>query len=65
MNLSELKSLLTAYSDRHFRIALPGGGAVPVSFHVTEVGRVRKTFLACGLPAIGGTSSCCGSSGGC
>jgi hypothetical protein len=48
MNLSELKSLLTAYSDRHFRIALPGGGAVPVSFHVTEVGRVRKTFLDCG-----------------
>ncbi len=48
MKLSELKSLLTEHTDRHFRIALPDGGAVPVSFHVTEVGRVRKTFLDCG-----------------
>jgi hypothetical protein len=48
MNLSELKSLLTTHSHRHFRIALPGGAAIPVSFHVTEVGRVQKTFLDCG-----------------
>jgi Family of unknown function (DUF6428) len=48
MNLSELKSLLTDHSDRHFRISLPDGNAVPVSFHVTEVGRVNKTFLDCG-----------------
>jgi hypothetical protein len=48
MNLSELKSLLREHSDRHFRIQLPDGEAVPVSFHVTEVGRVKKTFLDCG-----------------
>jgi hypothetical protein len=48
MNLSELKSLLRVHSDRHFRIQLPDGAAVPVSFHVTEVGRVQKTFLDCG-----------------
>ncbi len=48
MNLSELKSLLADHPDRHFRIRLPDGGAVPVSFHVTEVGRVQKTFLDCG-----------------
>ncbi len=48
MNLTELKSLLTQHSDRSFRIALPDGNAVPVSFHVTEVGRVHKTFLDCG-----------------
>jgi len=48
MKLSELKSLLTEHSDRHFRIALPDGNAVPVSFHVTEVGRLDKTFLDCG-----------------
>lgn len=48
MNLSELKSLLSGHSDRFFRIALPGGSAVPVSFHVTEVGRVHKTFFDCG-----------------
>ena len=48
MNLAELKSLLTEHSQRHFRIALPDGGTVPVSFHVTEVGRLHKTFLDCG-----------------
>ena len=48
MNLFELKSLLREHADRHFRIRLPDGAAVPVSFHVTEVGRVQKTFLDCG-----------------
>lgn len=48
MTLSELKSLLTEHSERHFRIRLPDGAAVPVSFHVTEVGRLQKTFLDCG-----------------
>ncbi len=48
MNLKELKSLLAEHSERHFRISLPDGASVPVSFHVTEVGRVQKTFLDCG-----------------
>lgn len=48
MILSELKSLLAAHPDRVFRLQLPEGDAVPVSFHVTEVGRVNKTFLDCG-----------------
>ena len=48
MKLSELKSLLSEHADRHFQIQLPDGAAVPVSFHVTEVGRVQKTFLDCG-----------------
>ena len=48
MNLSDLKSLLTDHAERHFRIRLPEGAAVPVSFHVTEVGRLQKTFLDCG-----------------
>jgi hypothetical protein len=48
MNLSELKVLLRQNADRLFRIQLPGGTSVPVSFHVTEVGRVQKTFLDCG-----------------
>jgi hypothetical protein len=43
MKLSELKSLLAEHSDRFFRIRLPDGGAVPVSFHVTEVGQMRET----------------------
>ena len=48
MNLTELTALLTRHSSRVFRIALPEGHAVPVSFHVTEVGRVHKVFLDCG-----------------
>lgn len=48
MNLSQLKELLSTHSDHYFRIQLPDGEAVPVSFHVTEVGRVHKTFLDCG-----------------
>jgi hypothetical protein len=48
MTLSELKSLLAVHPDRHFRLSLPDGSPVPVSFHITEVGRVNKTFLDCG-----------------
>ncbi len=48
MTLSELKSLLEKFPERHFRIVLSGGNAVPLSFHVTEVGHVHKTFLDCG-----------------
>ena len=48
MILSQLKSLLADHSERFFRLSLPDGAPVPVSFHITEVGRVRKTFLDCG-----------------
>ncbi len=48
MNLSEFKSLLRDHSGRFFRILLPDDSPVPLSFHVTEVGRVQKTFLDCG-----------------
>lgn len=48
MTLAELKSLLAAHSARLFRLALPDQNSVPVSFHITEVGRLHKTFLDCG-----------------
>jgi hypothetical protein len=48
MHLKELKSLLSENADRHFRIRLPDGDAIPLSFHVTEIGRVHKTFFDCG-----------------
>ena len=48
MKLSELKSLLTEHPNHVFRLQLPDGEAVPFSFHVTEIGRVNKTFLDCG-----------------
>jgi hypothetical protein len=48
MILSELKSLLAGHPEKCFRLSLPDGAPVPVSFHITEVGRVHKTFLDCG-----------------
>jgi hypothetical protein len=48
MTLCELKSLLADYPDRYFRLRLPDASSVPMSFHITEVGRVQKTFLDCG-----------------
>ena len=48
MNLSEFKSLLKSQAGNNFQIQLPDGSPVPVSFHVTEVGRVQKTFIDCG-----------------
>lgn len=48
MILKELKALLKSHPDKAFRLRLPSGALVPGSFHITEVGRVRKTFLDCG-----------------
>jgi hypothetical protein len=48
MTLREFKALLTQHADKSFQLRLPDGGGVPVSFHITEVGRVTKTFLDCG-----------------
>jgi hypothetical protein len=48
MTLHELKSLFRDQQDKHFRLRLPDGSPVPVSFHITEVGRVQKTFIDCG-----------------
>ncbi|HYF35164.1 MAG TPA: DUF6428 family protein [Prosthecobacter sp.] len=48
MTLKEFKSLLRQHHGRQFQLQLPDGSPVPVSFHVTEVGRVHKTFLDCG-----------------
>lgn len=48
MTFFELKSLLSQHSERYFRLALPDGSAVPVSFHITEIGAVSKIFIDCG-----------------
>lgn len=48
MTLQEFKKLLQDQGDKLFQLRLPAGGPVPVSFHVTEVGRVQKTFIDCG-----------------
>ncbi len=48
MILLEFKTLLSNHAGKAFRLRLPDGSPVPVSFHVTEAGRVRKTFIDCG-----------------
>lgn len=48
MTLQELKSLFRREGHKPFQLRLPDGSPVPVSFHVTEVGRVHKTFIDCG-----------------
>lgn len=48
MKLSEFKSLLSDNQEKFFQFQLPDKSHVPVSFHITEVGLVVKTFIDCG-----------------
>jgi hypothetical protein len=48
MTTRELHSLLTSHANLPLRLVLPHGDPVPVSFHITEVGRVHKSFVDCG-----------------
>lgn len=48
MKLHEFKALLQANREKQFRLQLPDARTVPVSFHITEVGFVSKTFIDCG-----------------
>jgi len=48
MKTSELLSILRARPDHHLQFILPDGGLIPIHAHITEVGRVDKTFLDCG-----------------
>ena len=46
MKLSEIKKHLNQLETIEFK--LPNGDLVPRHFHVTEVGKVSKTFIDCG-----------------
>lgn len=48
MKFSRFTDLLQTYPDKPFHLVLPGHNTVPVSFHITEVGHVTKTFIDCG-----------------
>lgn len=48
MKLSELKSHLQARPNDELRFAFPDGGMIEAHAHITEVGRVDKTFVDCG-----------------
>ncbi|WP_375238893.1 DUF6428 family protein [Aurantibacter sp.] len=46
MNLQEIKNYLQNLEQIAF--VLPNGNLVPEHFHVTEIGKVSKTFIDCG-----------------
>ncbi len=48
MKLSQFTSLLQDHPEKQFHLVLPGDHAVPVSFHITEVGHITKKFIDCG-----------------
>ena len=48
MTLKTLSQLLADHPQHFFRLRLPDHSDVPVSFHITEIGRIDKTFLDCG-----------------
>lgn len=48
MTVEELHLLLTRKAGANVQFRLPSGELVPEHFHVTEVGRVDKTFIDCG-----------------
>lgn len=58
MKTSELLSALRAHPENHLEFTLPDGGRIPIHAHITEVGRVDKTFLDCGA-TIRKVSSLC------
>lgn len=48
MTLKELIKLLDNHQEMALYIMLPSGEFVPDHFHVTEVGKVHKSFIDCG-----------------
>ena len=48
MTLLEFKTLLELNREKAFRLQLPDETSVPISFHITEVAVVEKTFIDCG-----------------
>jgi len=58
MKTSLLLKTLRDHPDHQLRFLLPDGGCIPAHAHVTEVGRVDKTFLDCGGTARRISSLC-------
>lgn len=48
MNVGEFNRVLNQYGSARLQFVLPSGAAIPAHFHVTEVGRVDKSFIDCG-----------------
>jgi hypothetical protein len=48
MTIRPFLSALSAHAEATVQFRLPDGGFIPIHAHLTEVGRVDKTFLDCG-----------------
>lgn len=48
MKTSQLQAILHASPNHALQFVLPDGDQIPAHAHITEVGRVDKTFLDCG-----------------
>ena len=48
MKLSQFKAHLEAHPEHELTFILPDGGRIPAHAHITEVGRVDKSFIDCG-----------------
>jgi len=48
VDIDEFKTHLRLHPDSELRFLLPDGGLIPAHAHITEVGRVDKTFVDCG-----------------
>ncbi len=57
MKTSDLKTHLAAHPEKELRFLLPDGGFIPFHAHITEAGRMDKTFLDCG-GTLRRTSAC-------
>lgn len=48
MKLSEFKKLLESHPTHELQFVLPDGDVIPAHAHITEAGRIDKTFIDCG-----------------
>lgn len=48
MKTSEFKALLGKHPEHDLRFVLPNDDLVPAHAHITEAGRIDKTFIDCG-----------------
>ena len=48
MKVEQFQQLLEQYPDAKLQFQLPDGEKIPAHFHVTEVGRIDKSFIDCG-----------------
>jgi len=48
MKVAQFQQLLEQYPNAKLNFQLPNGQQIPSHFHVTEVGRIDKSFIDCG-----------------